>query len=149
MSGTSGRRRAADCGIRWSTATLGTDHVRTTISRRAAGAGKRTLTEYPRARLALSLLGIVVIGGGGGGGGDGDGGGTARGDAIRVRPLLITESSRARDKLMRQLSSAELLNSASRAFWRAGLPSLKFCKRNLRTPSFQALHILSFTWILI
>jgi len=94
MSGTSGRRRAADCGIRWSTATLGTDHVRMTISRRVAGAGKRALTEYPRTRLALSL-GIVVIGGVGGGGG------IARDDAIRLRLLLITdnENSRARGKL--------------------------------------------------
>lgn len=104
MSGTSGRRRTADCGIRWSTAMLGTDHVRTTLSRRAAGAGKRALTENPR---ALSLR-IVVIGGG-------RGGDTARGDAIRVRPLLITssESSRARDKLVRQLPSAELSNEPS------------------------------------
>lgn len=108
MSGTSGRRRTADCGIRWSTAMLGTDHVRTTVSRRAAGAGKRALTEYRRARLALSL-GIVVIGGCGGGSGDG----ITRGDAISTRaspPVTGNESSRARDNA-RQLASAELSNS--------------------------------------
>jgi len=109
MSGTSGRRRAADCGIRWSTATLGTDHVRMTISRRVAGAGKRALTEYPRARLALSL-GIVVIGGVGGGGG------IARGDAIRLRLLLITDNE----------TRARAVNSAAfkRGAFKLGEPSL-------------------------
>lgn len=96
MSGTSGRRRAVDCGIRWAPRRWAPRRwaptVRTTILRRAAGAGKRALTEYPTARLTLSL-GIVVIGGGGGGGG----GGTARGDAIRVRPLLsLVAKARAR-----------------------------------------------------
>lgn len=91
MSGTSGRRRAVDCGIRWAPRRWAPT-VRTTISRRAAGAGKRALIEYPRARLTLSLS-IVVIGGGGGGGG----GGTARGDAIRVRLLLsLVAKARAR-----------------------------------------------------
>jgi len=75
---------------------LDTDHVQTTVLRRAAGAGKRALTEYPKARLALSLS-IV------GGGGSGDGGDTAKGDAVRLRSLFNSDSksSRARDKLVR------------------------------------------------
>lgn len=123
MSGTSGRRRDADCGIRWSTAGRWAPIVRTSISRRTAGAGKRALTEYPRPRLALSL-GIVLIGGGG----------TARGDAIRVRPLLsLLTKARARAITRGSFPSADLLNSTSLSLLaRVASSSSKPRRRNLR-----------------
>lgn len=133
MSGTSGRRRTADCGIRWSTAMLGTDHVRTTVSRRAAGAGKRALTEYRRARLALSL-GIVVIGGGGGGSGDG----ITRGDKYACVPSCHQQRKLARARAITRGSLQ------ARNFRTRGEPSflaratIKLCRRNLRAWSYSS-----------
>lgn len=47
MSDMSGRRRTADCDIRWCTATLDADRqIVRIVPRRAAGAMKRALAEY-------------------------------------------------------------------------------------------------------